>query len=432
MGPMPTFAPTSVHRVLVPLAALVLLAACGAPSDSPSPSATPAAPSAEASTAPASTAASPPPSAAPSEPATANDPGALALEVVAEGLASPIGFATAPDGWLLVHERDGRAVALDPASGEQRDVLDITDRVGAGGEQGLLGIALHPEWPEQGTAFVHYTDRGGATVVARYAGEAVDGAPVLDPSSEQVLLTVEQPFANHNGGQLAFGPDGFLYIGLGDGGSGGDPLGNGQNPDVILGKVLRIDVDAASGEAPYGIPADNPFADGGGAPEVFLTGLRNPWRFSFDSSTGLLWIADVGQNAWEEVNRIDPAADAGANLGWNVMEAAHCFADANCSADGLVLPIAEYGHDLGCSVTGGAVYRGEAIPSLRGWYVFSDYCGGILFGVPADAEAPDGGALAPRVLLEPGLSISAFGVDSSGELYVADIEGGRVYRIVGG
>jgi glucose/arabinose dehydrogenase len=267
-------------------------------------------------------------------------------------------------------------------------------------------------------------------VISSFTGNEVDGLPQLDPASEAVVLTAEQPFANHNGGQLAFGPDGLLYVGLGDGGSGGDPLGNGQDPRALLGKILRIDV-AGTG---YAIPEANPFADGAdGAPEVLFTGLRNPWRFSFDPETGLLWVADVGQNTWEEVNRLDPVADAGANLGWNIMEAAHCFAEPDCATDGLQLPIAEYEHGPGCSVTGGAVYRGEAIPALRGWYVFGDYCSGTLFGIPSDAEAPGGGgALAPRVLLETDANISAFGVDGTGELYLADVEDGRIYRIVGG
>ena len=241
------------------------------------------------------------------------------------------------------------------------------------------------------------------------------------------MLRLAQPYANHNGGQLAFGPDGLLYMGLGDGGSQGDPNGNGQNPHTLLGKVLRLDVEV-DGES-YAIPGENPFADGqAGAPEVFLVGLRNPWRFSFDRETGLLWIADVGQSAYEEVDRIDPAADAGANLGWNTMEASHCWEVTDCATDGLTLPVAEYGHDLGCSITGGYVYRGEAIPDLRGWYLFSDYCSGTLFGIPSDSE----GSIAPRVLLETGARVSTFGEDADGELYLADVEAGTVYRVVAG
>jgi glucose/arabinose dehydrogenase len=290
----------------------------------------------------------------------------------------------------------------------------------------LLGFAFHPELAGDNLrAFVHYSDASGNTVVSEFLIADFARPIRLDAATERVLLTVEQPFPNHNGGQLAFGPDGYLYLGLGDGGSGGDPQGNGQNPATLLGSIVRIDVN---GDEPYAIPADNPFADGaGGAPEVFLYGLRNPWRFSFDRGTGQLWIADVGQNAYEEVDRVDPAADAGANLGWNLMEASHCFV-AGCSPEGLVLPITEYGRDAGCSVTGGFVYRGTAIEGLAGWYLFSDYCSGLIFGVPSDA-AP---GTAPRLLLETGLSVSSFGQDSDGELYVADIAGGGIYRIVPG
>jgi hypothetical protein len=279
---------------------------------------------------------------------------------------------------------------------------------------------------------VHYSDRNGDTVLSEFTGSQDEGAaPSLDAASEEVLLTVAQPFANHNGGQLAFGPDGYLWFGLGDGGSGGDPLGNGQNPSALLGSILRLDVSAPGA---YAIPADNPFADGAdGAPEVYLYGLRNPWRFSFDSETGLLWVADVGQESYEEVDRIDPATAAGANLGWNLMEASHCFAEQACTSDGLVLPIAEYGHDQGCSVTGGLVYRGGDVDGLQGWYLFGDYCTGLFFGLPSDAEAPaDGSALAPRVLLETGRSISSFGTDTDGELYLTDIGGGTLSRIVAG
>ncbi len=310
--------------------------------------------------------------------------------------------------------------------------LDITDRVLGESERGLLGLVLHPDWPEDGRAFVHYSDLNGDTVLSELAGtQDGEAAPVLDPASERVLLTVDQPFANHNGGQLAFGPDGYLWFGLGDGGSGGDPLGNGQNPSALLGSILRLDV---SEPGRYTVPPDNPFADGsGGAPEVYLYGLRNPWRFSFDPETGLLWIADVGQGAYEEIDRIDPAADAGANLGWNLMEGAHCFSVEACSSDGLVTPLAEYGHDQGCSVSGGHVYRGGSIDGLRGWYLFGDYCSGLLFGIPSDVEASaDGSALAPRVLLETGRSISSFGTDTEGELYLTDIGGGALLRIVAG
>ena len=410
------------------IALAVVLAACSSPSPSaissgaPTPHATP---SASEGVSPEPTAAA---SEAPSAGPIADDPPPLALEEIADGLESPINITGTPDGWLLVNEQGGRVVALDPNSGSTSVVLDIAHRVLAQGEQGLLGLALHPGWPEDARAYVHYSSRDGDgdTVLSEFRVTDQPFPPPLDPTTERVLLTVDQPYANHNGGQLAFGPDGFLYMGLGDGGSAGDPHDNGQNPDTLLGKILRIDVDA--GDGAYGIPGDNPFVDGGGVPEAFLIGLRNPWRFSFDRATRLLWIADVGQNAAEEIDRIDPVADVGANLGWDVMEASQCFQTTDCSTDGLILPITEYGRDQGCSVTGGYVYRGDAIGQLRGWYLFSDYCTGTLFGIPSDAD----GLIGPRVLLETGINVSAFGEGADAELYVADHSGGSIYRIVAG
>ncbi len=409
-----------------------MLAACGGTTPSASlPTTAPASPSPTDSPEPTDTAR---PSAAPTatpEPTPepiSEEPPALTLTAVGSGFASPISIAAAPDGWLLVNERAGRVVALDPSSGTTAVVVDLTARVLGDGEQGLLGLVLHPAWPDQPRAFVHYTDRGGDSVFAELTGsQPADGPPSLDPASERVLLTVDDPYNNHNGGQLAFGPDGFLYIGLGDGGAGGDPHGHGQDATTLLGSVLRIDINEP-GDGAYTIPADNPFADGAaGAPEVFLYGLRNPWRFSFDRQSGLLWIGDVGQNAYEEIDRIDPVADAGANLGWNPMEASHCFV-ADCSPEGLVLPVAEYGRDAGCSVTGGYVYRGEAIDGLAGWYLFSDYCTGLLFGLRSDAT----GVNTPRVVLQSGLSVSSFGEAGDGELYLADIRSGEIYRIDAG
>ncbi len=408
------------------LLSILLMAACSTASSTAAPSGT----IAPAESAPASETASPEPTVAatetPTEAPIADDPPALALEEVASGLAAPINVTATPDGWLLVNERAGRVIAVDPDSGATEVSLDISDRVLGGGEQGLLGLALHPDWPEDARAYVHYSARegDGDTVLSEFRVTDEPLPPRLDPTTERVLLTVDQPYANHNGGQLAFGPDGYLYLGLGDGGARGDPHGNGQNPNALLGKVLRIDVEGD----PYAIPPGNPFADGGGAPEALIIGLRNPWRFSFDRATGLLWIGDVGQNAAEEIDRVDPVADAGANLGWNVMEASQCFSEPSCATEGLILPVAEYGRDLGCSVTGGYVYRGEAIPDLHGWYLFSDYCSGILFGVPSDAD----GVIGPRTLLETGLNVSTFGEGPHGELYVADLAGGSIYRIVAG
>jgi glucose/arabinose dehydrogenase len=362
--------------------------------------------------------------------AIAGEPPLLALEPVADGLAFPINITTAPGGWLLVNEQDGRVVALRPGTGERADVVDLGDRIRSGGEQGLLGLVLHPDWPAVGRAFVHYTANDGSAVLAELAGtQDGDAAPVLEAASERLLLGIPDPYPNHNGGQLAFGPDGHLWIGLGDGGAGGDPLGHGQDLDTLLGSILRLDVSTAGA---YAIPPDNPYAGGGGAAEVYLSGLRNPWRFSFDAETDALWIADVGQNGFEEIDRLDPVADAGANLGWSIMEGTHCFADPGCSAEGLTLPLAEYGRDLGFSVTGGYVVRGGTVAGLAGWYVFADYGGNIL-GLLADTPAPtDGTALTPRVLIGSDLSVSALGLGDDGELYVADYQGGVLYRVVAG
>jgi glucose/arabinose dehydrogenase len=438
MGPMPL-----PRRRLVLLVMSVLVAACGAPDPTASPFGPSATPVASASP-PISTGASPDasaasaPSSSPTPEPIADEPPPIAIEPLASGLSAPIGIATGPPGWLLVQEQAGRVIAIEIDSGATSVALDLTDRVLGGGERGLLGLALHPHWPDDARAFIHYSDLNGNTVLAEYRAtdDGTGGAPVLDRASERVVLTAVQPFANHNGGQLAFGPDGYLWLGLGDGGSGGDPLGNGQDPSVLLGKVLRLDVDAGpGGDAAYAIPAGNPFADGGGAPEAYLLGLRNPWRFSFDRATGALWLADVGQNAFEEVNRLDPTRAAGANLGWNVMEASHCFGEAACSSEDLVLPVVEYGRDGGCSVTGGYVYRGTAVQGLAGWYLFGDYCSGLLFGIRSDVPQPGTGETAPgpqELLLETGARISSFGEDAEGELYVSDLRSGTIYRIVAG
>lgn len=352
--------------------------------------------------------------------------GAVALRPAFPALvfANPVAAHQPPGDrsrWFVV-EQGGRVLLFpnDPGASATTVFADLRDRVVAGGELGLLGLAFHPGFGANGQVFLSYTgDPGGALVsrVSRFRAAAGGGA--LDAGSEEVLLTVDQPFSNHNGGQIAFGPDGFLYVGLGDGGAGGDPLGHGQNPSTLLGAILRIDVDAA---APYGIPADNPFAAGGGRPEVYAWGLRNPWRWSFDRETGELWAGDVGQGQWEEVNRIV----RGGNYGWNRREGAHCFRTPDCDAAGLIDPVAEYSHAEGCSITGGYVYRGAALPQLLGTYVYGDYCSGRVWGLGPAA----GGRPAPRVLLESGLSISSFAEDLDGELYVLDHAGGRLHRFV--
>ncbi|MCB2224096.1 MAG: PQQ-dependent sugar dehydrogenase, partial [Actinobacteria bacterium] len=290
----------------------------------------------------------------------------LAAEVVADGYANPV-FVTSPPGddRLFVVEKPGRVRIV----GQEEPFLDITALTSeAHQERGLLGLAFHPDYAGNGRFFVSYTDTGGTSTLAEFAVSADPGA--ADPASFRILLTQSQPRDNHNGGMIAFGPDGYLYLGLGDGGGAGDRFGNGQRPDTLLGTLLRLDVDAGT---PYAVPPDNPFLDGGGAPEVWAYGLRNPWRFSFDG--GLLYVADVGQRLWEEVDVV-PAADGGLNYGWSIIEGDACFGSATCDDPGSVAPVVVYGHDEGCSVTGGTVYRGGAIPELDGHYFYGDWCGG--------------------------------------------------------
>jgi glucose/arabinose dehydrogenase len=306
--------------------------------------------------------------------------------------------------------------------------LDIDERMTSGGEQGLLGLAFHPDYESNGRLFVHYTDNRGDTVISEYTRGVVDrGASFADADSERVLLQVDQPYPNHNGGMIAFGSDGYLYIGLGDGGSGGDPLGNGQAMSTLLGKILRIDVDSGD---PFGIPADNPFVDQDLArPEIWSLGLRNPWRFSFDSESGAMFIGDVGQGSQEEIDA-EPAGAGGRNYGWNVVEGAYCFATDPCDTEGLTPPVVGIDHTGtgACAITGGYVYRGAAFPELVGTYVFSDFCAGTLWTFDAQA-ALDTGQAVPQIVGESGLGPSSFGEDEAGELYVVTLEG-EIFRVV--
>ena len=351
----------------------------------------------------------------------------LDLRPIAEGLDAPLAIAPAPDGTdrLYVAEQGGRVVRVDVDDGSVREVLDLSDRIQTGGEQGLLGLAFHPDFPQEDRLFVNYTDTAGDTVIAEYS--SADGR-LIDPSSHRIVLTFDQPYANHNGGQIAFGPDGFLYIGTGDGGSGGDPDDNGQSRDTLLGKILRIDVDADDG-APYAIPSDNPFAgDDDARGEIWALGLRNPWRFSFDRESDRLWIADVGQDVLEEVNRA-PGDAAGINYGWDEMEGSECYEPSSeCNRAGKRTPVTQYSHDFGCSVTGGYVYRGSTFPDLQGAYVFGDFCSGTIWAVPEDAEP----GTRPIELRQTDLAISAFGEDVAGELYVSDLASGRILQVVDG
>lgn len=355
----------------------------------------------------------------------------LELQLVAGGLETPVGLAHAGDdsGRLFVVEKVGRIRVYQDGELLAAPLLDISDRVGsAQSEQGLLGLAFHPGYAENGLFFVNYTDRQGATVVSRFsmaAGWEPGGPPAADPGSEMPMLKLDQPAGNHNGGHLAFGPDGYLYIGTGDGGGSGDKYGNGQNGTTLLGAMLRLDVD--SGE-PYTIPADNPFVgDPDIRDEIWALGLRNPWRYSFDRLTGDLYIADVGQNVYEEVN-LQPAAQAGGqNYGWPIMEASHCFpADRQCDQAGLTLPLIEYDHKQGCSVTGGYVYRGEEFPGFQGVYLFGDYCSGRIWGMAAQA----GGEPQVVELAMADVQLSAFGEDEGGELYLLDMGRGELFKLV--
>ena len=349
------------------------------------------------------------------------------LQLVASALSSPL-LVTAPPGdtaRLFVVEQTGMIRVLRRDTLLATPFLDLTTAVSCCGERGLLALAFHPQYGSNGFFYVNYTDGGGTTRVVRYHVSA--DPQVADAATATVILSQAQPFSNHNGGMLAFGPDGYLYIGLGDGGSGGDPQGNGQNLATWLGKMLRIDV---TGGSPYAVPASNPFVGQTGIlPEIWASGLRNPWRYAFDRATGDLYIADVGQSAREEVN-LQPAASAGGqNYGWNVMEGTACYSPpTDCQTAGLTLPVLDYTHADGCSVSGGYVYRGQLIPMLAGAYFYADFCAGWVrsfrYVGGAATDQRDWTALRP-----PGGSISSFGEDGRGELYVVSLTG-TVHRIV--
>jgi glucose/arabinose dehydrogenase len=358
--------------------------------------------------------------AAPAAPASAPSPRVnfnpetlqLRLETVYTGLNQPTYATHAGDGSgrMFVTERAGRIKVFAAPPSEGRVFLDIEDRVDdSGPEQGLLGLAFAPDYAQSGRFYVNYTDTQGDTVVARY--RVSDDLNAADKESEQQLLWVDQPAPNHNGGMITFGPDGRLWVGLGDGGGANDTFGNGQNPNTFLGKIVRMDVrgDSAAGE-------------------IWGTGLRNPWRFSFDAATGDLWIGDVGQSLFEEINYV-PAAQVragGLNFGWPVMEGAHCRGDGSCNSGEFVPPIYEYGHEgNGCSVTGGSVYRGAALPALQGVYLYGDFCSGNIWALWRGA----GDAMQNARVLPNAAAVSSFAEDEAGELYVVDI-GGAIHRIV--
>lgn len=350
----------------------------------------------------------------------------VTLSQVVSGLTSPVGLQAVNDGSgrLFVIEQAGDVRIIHNGVLLATPFLDIRSLVTSGGELGLVGLAFHPGYAQNGRFFVHYDRTVGSqieSVIAEYARSATD-PNLADATSERILLTVNQPFANHKGGQMNFGPDGFLYIGLGDGGSEDDPLGNGQNTQTLLGKLLRIDVNTTTATTQYGIPADNPFVNGGGLPEIFAFGLRNPWRFSFDTATGRLFVGDVGQDHFEEIDLVS----RGDNLGWSVMEGLHCFNPmTGCNMTGLKLPIAEYDHSEGNAVMGGYVYHGTAIPALQNAYVFGDFGSGRIWML----QEMTPGKFTRTLLMMTGRNISSFGQDTSGEIYVLDYSAGVVLKL---
>ena len=348
------------------------------------------------------------------------DPTGYEWRPVISGLDNPIGIANAGDGSgrLFILEQAGRIRIVKDGVLLPEPFLDIVPKVDCCGERGLLGLAFHPDYENNGLFYINYIDLNSDTVIARF--HVSDNPDVADIGSEQKILGTAQPYPNHNGGGMAFGLDGYLYLGLGDGGSGGDPHGNGQNPNTLLGKILRLDIASAE---PYAIPPDNPFVQGGGAPEVWAWGLRNPWRFSFDRLTGDLFIGDVGQGDWEEIDFLAAGSPGGANFGWNFREGLHPFARNNAPPPAnlvLIDPVVEYGHDKGVSVVGGNVYRGERLPEWSGIYLYGDFGSGIIWGLLHDAQ----GVWQNALLFQTGLNISSFGEDEAGEIYLVDYSGG--------
>jgi glucose/arabinose dehydrogenase len=347
----------------------------------------------------------------------------IELAQVVTGLSKPTAITAMPDATdkrLFIVEQDGtiRIVNADKTLAPTA-FLDIKSKVKSEGEMGLLGLAFHPQVAQNHYFFVNYVDNNQNTIIARYTISTATG--LADKASEKTLLKIKQPYSNHNGGQLAFGPDGYLYIGMGDGGSAGDPENRAQNKNELLGKILRIDVNNDN----YAVPADNPFVKEGGKPEIWALGLRNPWRFSFDRKTGDLYIADVGQGNYEEIDLQKATSKGGENYGWRCYEGSHEFKTDGClDANNYTLPILDYDHsDSRCSVTGGYVYRGGQYPALLGKYFFGDYCGGQLYYI----EQKSGSWTATKTTTS--YKISTFGEDSNGELYLADHVGGAVYQI---
>jgi glucose/arabinose dehydrogenase len=354
----------------------------------------------------------------------------IKLSLAISGLSKPVFATTAPDGRgrVFIVEQTGRIRILKNGHLLATPFLDLSSSVTKGGEQGLLGLAFHPNFKSNRKLYVNFTDLAGDTVIREYRASATN-PNVVSTSSKRLIMHIDQPYANHNGGGIGFGPDGYLYIGMGDGGGAGDPGNRARSLASLLGKMLRIDVNGTSGSRNYRIPASNPFVGRSGLDQIWQYGLRNPWRWSFDRATGALWIGDVGQDNWEEIDRAPNTASGagrGVNWGWDILEGRHCYpSGSSCSTSGRTMPLAEYSHSgERCAVTGGYVYRGSRIPALVGGYVFADYCSGEIWVVAANAGAP----ATPTLLLNTGLLISSFGESVTHELLVADLHG-RLYRI---
>ncbi|MFZ0547634.1 MAG: PQQ-dependent sugar dehydrogenase [Candidatus Promineifilaceae bacterium] len=349
---------------------------------------------------------------------------AIHLEPMMTDFDLPTYLTYTEDGRIFVVEKSGRIFVIQDWQRVEEPFLDIRDLVGSeGAEQGLLSIAFHPQFAENGRFFVNYTNKEGHTVVARYQVQA-DNPNAADLSTELILMKIGQPFEVHNGGLMKFGPDGYLYIGVGDGGTSGDFFNNAQNNNNLLGTILRVDVDFAE---PYAVPADNPFVnDDSARNEIWSYGLRNPWQFSFDRLTGDLFIADVGQFTWEEIDFQEAGSSGGQNYGWEVVEGNHCFNRASCNMEGFVMPVAEYSHEEGgCAVVGGYTYRGSLFPELDGNYFFADYCSGKIWGLVQTAP----GQWQKAVLVDTDELFSSFGEDLTGELYILGFTSGTVFQI---
>ena len=342
----------------------------------------------------------------------------LTFARIARGLSKPVFITHSGDnnGRLFVVEQTGRIRVIRKGVLQSQPFLDLRSKISTGGERGLLGLAFHPDYSWNRKFYVNYTDRNGNTVVEQYLRSATN-ASVAAPTAK-LIIRIAQPYSNHNGGMIAFGPDRYLYIGMGDGGGSGDPGNRAQNLNSLLGKMLRLSVDTRH---PYVVPPTNPYVGRTGHDLIWSSGLRNPWRFSFDRQTGDLWIGDVGQQRYEEIDRSKaPNAGRGLNYGWRVMEGNHCYnPPTGCNTSGKTLPIAVYGHSQGCSVTGGYVYRGATYPDLRGVYLFGDFCSGRVWGI--DAAGPN--AQTPVLLFDTAANITSFGEDQAGNLYLVDHAG---------